>query len=206
MKSKLSYILLTGIFIGGIHHLAYADYQPNFGYQNPPSHHKEHNKFSISVNLPGQNAIVVNPHGVHRQGFHWVSLNTGQPLPRHAVVSGSQPVPPATLFVCRAFYRGGVHPGKLYEGRCNIGWGGSEVSLTQYEVLSSRTSLNWVPASYGNIPAGAIQGGYQQDGPLYICQARYHGGIHSGKVIGQNCNFGWGGREISKPYYNVLVG
>ncbi len=37
--------------------------------------------------------------------------------------------------VCRANYKGGVHPGKVVAGKCNIGWGGREIVLTSYEVL-----------------------------------------------------------------------
>lgn len=176
--------------------------------QQPAKKHHDKNKFSFTVNLPGDDeGIVISNQGLRQKSNHmeWVRMHTGDRLPHHAVASGTQPNPPATLFVCRANYRGGVHPGKLFDGRCNISWGGSEVTLSQYEVLVSRKSLSWVSASFGAIPPRAIQGGYQHDGPLYICQASYNGGIHSGKVVGQNCNFGWGGKEISVPYYKVLV-
>lgn len=177
--------------------------------QEPPKKQKHHdkNKFSFSVNLPGAETIVVSNHGIRQQSREpqWIGMHTGDPLPRHAVISGGQPMPPATLYVCHANYRGGVHPGKLFNGKCNIGWGGEEISLANYEVLVSREALGWRHGSFGSIPRGAIQGGYQHDGPLFICQANFKGGTHSGKVVGQNCNFGWGGREISVPLYKVLV-
>jgi hypothetical protein len=132
-------------------------------------------------------------------------MSEGQALPAYTVIGGSQPHPAATLFVCRVNYNGGIHPGKLYQGHCNIGWGGKEISLDHYQVLVSRTPLSWVSSNYGDIPDHAIQGGYQHDGPLYICQAEVHGGMHIGKLYGENCNIGWGGREILVPYYNVLV-
>jgi len=185
-------------------------YPAEQGYQAPQPPTKKHhdkNKFSFNVNVPGNNEGIVISNGWQQKTNQptWVRMHTGDRLPHHAVVGGNQPNPPATLFVCRANYRGGVHPGKLFNGRCNIGWGGNEISLSQYEVLVSRKSVGWVSASFGAIPPHAIQGGYQHDGPLYICQANYNGGIHSGKVVGQNCNFGWGGKEISVPYYKVLV-
>ncbi|OGG54873.1 MAG: hypothetical protein A3F84_13180 [Candidatus Handelsmanbacteria bacterium RIFCSPLOWO2_12_FULL_64_10] len=37
--------------------------------------------------------------------------------------------------VSRASYMNGVHPGKEWEGKYNIGWGGKEVALAPYEVL-----------------------------------------------------------------------
>ncbi len=42
-------------------------------------------------------------------------------------------------YVCRAHYRNGVHAGKVYAGKCNIGWGGSEIVLDNYEVLLAPT-------------------------------------------------------------------
>ncbi|MGB0575667.1 MAG: DM9 repeat-containing protein [Alphaproteobacteria bacterium] len=43
-----------------------------------------------------------------------------------------------SLYVCRAYYKGGSHPGKVVSGKCNIGWGGKEIKLSSYEVLTSR--------------------------------------------------------------------
>ncbi|VVC76753.1 hypothetical protein AQUSIP_20790 [Aquicella siphonis] len=229
MKARVIYLALSSLCIAGVAGTAqaedyYSSQNPGGGYTSSASassgyyssssdHHKEYkkerDKVSISVNLPfRQDTYIVSKHGRphHYRGPEWVGMYSGLPLPSHAVVGGGQSFPPASLFVCRGNYRGGVHPGKLYKGRCNIGWGGNEIVLSHYEVLTSRRPLTWVSASFGRIPAGAIQGGYQHDGPLFVCQADYHGGTHIGKVVGQNCNFGWGGREITIPYYNVLVG
>ncbi len=63
----------------------------------------------------------------------------------------------------------------------------------------------WVPAEGGAIPQGAVLGGSENGQPLFICRAQYNGGVHPGKVVGQNCNIGWGGREILNPTYEVLV-
>lgn len=40
--------------------------------------------------------------------------------------------------ICRAPYRGGVHPGKVVAGRCNIGWGGRELVIDGFEALYPR--------------------------------------------------------------------
>jgi hypothetical protein len=141
----------------------------------------------------------------HRTPLHWIDMERGQPLPAGAVVGGNQSTPPYTLFVCRGEYHDGVHPGKVVAGYCNISWGGEEVSLPRYQVLISNVPLGWVPASYGQIPMNAVAGGYEMEQTLYICKARYHGGNHTGKVVGQNCNFGWGGREVAVPHYQVLT-
>lgn len=178
-------------------------------------HHNRH--FTIAVNVPNSapdyvvehtdTYIVSNePRHRHHREPHWVDMTEGQPLPDDIVAGGDQPDPRFTLYVCRASYNGGVHPGKLIAGKCNIGWGGDEISLSQYQVLVSRQSLGWVSASFGSVPQNAVNGGYQHDQQLYICQAEYMGGMHPGKVVGNACNIGWGGREISINYYNVLVG
>ncbi|MBX3708257.1 MAG: DUF3421 domain-containing protein [Gammaproteobacteria bacterium] len=217
MRAKFLYLVMISLCISSVTTPVQAeDYyssQTTSGYysSNSQEHHKRHPKkhdeFSISVNLPAPNsAVVMTPHGIHRQYYEpqWISMRTGARLPNNAVIGGGQPNPPATLFVCRAYHHGGLHPGKLFNGRCNISWGGSEISMSRYEVLVSRSPLHWIPASYGRIPPGAIQGGYEQTS-LFICQANYHGGTHAGKIVGQNCNFGWGGNEITIPFYNVLV-
>ncbi|MCX7855749.1 MAG: DUF3421 domain-containing protein, partial [Anaerolineae bacterium] len=48
-----------------------------------------------------------------------------------AVIAGLADGQP--LAVCRAGFRGGVHPGKVVAGHCNIGWGGKEESVKPYE-------------------------------------------------------------------------
>jgi len=55
------------------------------------------------------------------------------------------------------------------------------------------------------VPPGAIAGGGENGRPLFICRAAHEGGLHPGKVVGRNCNFGWGGREILSERYEVLV-
>ncbi|MGK0289669.1 MAG: hypothetical protein ACI86H_001115 [bacterium] len=44
------------------------------------------------------------------------------------------------LYICRAYYRGGKHPGKYRSGfrGCNIGWGGREVTVQRFEILTRR--------------------------------------------------------------------
>ncbi|HTM64668.1 MAG TPA: DUF3421 domain-containing protein [Gammaproteobacteria bacterium] len=183
----------------------------------PPStavvdhHHKKHNRFSVSLNIPGTNTVVSyreSKHGKIRihQGPFWIHMESGEPMPANAVIGGNQYHPNSLFHVCRANYRGGVHPGKLYNGNCNISWGGQEYIMTNYEVLVSDKPMSWVGSSYGRIPQHAIAAGSENGAALYACQAQYQNGTHTGKVIGQNCNFGWGGKEISVPYYNVLVG
>lgn len=201
--------------------------QPGYTVQPPPpvttttqSHrhheHKDRNRLDISFNVNTTEPVVPAPivtiekhakrHHHHADDIEWITIDQGDRLPRSIVTGGYQSNPPATLYICRAPYRGGAHPGKLYKGGCNFGWGGSEVILSSgYEVLTSKYPLRWVAASYGSIPHRAIEGGYQHDGRLYICQARYRGGMHPGKVYKDSCLIGWGGQEVAIPEYYVLT-
>ena len=115
-------------FIGGISlifsgiALAYGD-----GYTLSSSssrvvetHHRHHipNTLSVSVNIPSPPNNYVDVHGAynhHHDALQWVDMSEGEPLPPNAVVGGNQPYPAATLYICRANYRGGLHPGKFYK-------------------------------------------------------------------------------------------
>lgn len=135
--------------------------------------------------------------------LHWVRAQGGE-VPPGAIIGGWEPG--RTLYVCRGWYRRGMHPGKIVGSNCNIGWGGSEVLLYHYEVLvGDNSEVSWVDASYGGVPDGAVSGGYEPGRPyLYICRA-YHEGWQPGKLVGENCNFGYGGAELLSPNYQVLV-
>lgn len=58
-------------------------------------------------------------------------------LPANAVRGGVDQNGRVPLYICRAHYINGIHPGKLLSGKCNIGWGGQEVVLHHFEVLVS---------------------------------------------------------------------
>ena len=67
--------------------------------------------------------------------------------------------------------------------------------------------LKWVEAMNGEIPEGALESGWETEGPLYVCRAGYGGGVHPGKVRADfgGCHIPWGGQEIVIPIYDVLV-
>lgn len=148
---------------------------------------------------------IPNDGSPSRYAVRWVNANLGSPIPYDAVVGGSQSRPYATLYVCRGNYAGGVHPGKLIGGKCNIAWGNREITLSGYQILASKDNLDWVEVNGGEIPDGAIRGGYEGGKILYICQAYYRGGRHPGKVWNHTCSIGWGGQSHFVPNYSVLV-
>ncbi len=77
------------------------------------------------------------------------------------------------------------------------------------ERVQFKGGADWVPASGGAIPPGAMQGGYESGGePLFVCRVSYNGSVQPGKVrpgFG-GCNFPFGGQEVTRPRYEVLVG
>ena len=68
-------------------------------------------------------------------GVEWRTWN-GR-LPAGAIRGGVDQNGTVPLYICRAHYINGVHPGKVLNGRCNIGWGGDEIVLRHFEVLVS---------------------------------------------------------------------
>lgn len=141
----------------------------------------------------------------------WVPAANGM-VPANAIIGGNESG--RTLPVCRASYQQGVHPGKVVGKNCNFGYGGKEVLASQYEVLVGNSSVliqipqlvRWVTVQRGYVPPGAFFGAYEPGRPnMSICQAAYQGGVHVGKVVEGNCNFGYGGREVLSPQYAVLV-
>ncbi len=122
-------------------------------------------------------------------------------VPPNAVMGGQERG--RTLPICRGAYQGGTHPGKLVAGKCNIGWGGREITLGSFEILTSNNArLAWVP---GPTAAGMVIGGQEPGRTLPICRGAYQGGTHPGKLVAGKCNIGWGGREITLGSFEVLV-
>lgn len=113
------------------------------------------------------------------------------------VVAGMERGQP--LYVCRAAYEGGVHPGKTVAGSCNIGWGGKEIVVRDHDVLVG--DGRWRP----NGTAGAFAAGHENGARLTLCRAHFQDSMHAGKVIGGACNIGWGGEEKAIPKFEVFV-
>ena len=141
----------------------------------------------------------------------WAPAANGT-VPANAIIGGNETG--RTLPVCRARYNQGIHPGKVVGKNCNFAYGGKEVLAPQYDVLvgnpavltQSPQFVRWIPAQGGQVPPGAFFGAYEPGRPILpICQAPYQGGVHVGKVVASNCNFGYGGREVLSPQYAVLV-
>lgn len=145
-------------------------------------------------------------------GGVWVSGTENNEIPTEAVKGGHEHPPKSEdLFICRAFYGHGLHPGKFRKsfGGCNIGWGGKEYTVGVHEILIGG-DYKWIAAFGGEIPSRAIVSGREHSPgleELYICRAFYENGLHPGKVRSafKGCHIGWGGKELEVKSYEVLV-
>jgi len=125
-------------------------------------------------------------------------------IPRRAISGGYENG--HNLAICRTRYRGGIHPGKVVSGNCNITYAGREISQANFRILvGKQRQLHWADAIPGRVPRTAVVGGFERGHPLYICHGRYFGGVHPGKVVQGNCNIGYGGREIYLRNYQILA-
>merc|ERR1711951_268036 len=114
------------------------------------------------------------------------------------------------LYVGRAEHEGGLFPGKVNpdHNTCYIAYGGEEIAKEYYDILVAprNCDLAWVDASNGHIPTGAVQGGYNDSNdPLYIGRARHEDSFAVGKVNPEHGCCPYGGEEIAKEHYQVLV-
>ncbi|HEX7708671.1 MAG TPA: DM9 repeat-containing protein [Thermoanaerobaculia bacterium] len=170
--------------------------------------------------LPLAAQFPVHPYDAYRGGpvafdgktnmgpYAWVSPGQLGGNFSRVVVGGQEGSTP--LYVCRAPYVNGYHPGKYIGGRCNIGWGTSEHALTDnIQVLvnmlqTPNESLllgfpqNWL----GPETQLGFDGGTQDK--LRVCRASYNNGLHPGKEWDNKCFIGWGGNAVPITPYQVL--
>lgn len=140
--------------------------------------------------------------------LQWVAYQGD--IPAGAVVGGFENG--AELIVCRSFYNGANHAGKVVAGSCNFGWGGKEIVSKTFDVLVNEegASLQWVVYS-GSVPQRAVVAGTEGTRNYYVGQCtRPDGSIHAGKVFGAPgnyiFNYGYGGKEITEPKnFRILV-
>jgi hypothetical protein len=120
--------------------------------------------------------------------------------------------------VCRARFDNGQHPGKVWDGTCNFGWGGRTIYATDYEVLLD-DGYSWVTATVDGLPGNAVDGGDAGDAAghvrLGVCEV-FNGldaSWHPGKFYAGKGNYAFGGskdndlgKEIAQvPNGNVQI-
>lgn len=168
-------------------------------------------KFSTFSTLAAGLCIFSVAEGQALAKWSWVATDSTQPVPAYTVVAGNEPATGGgtrTLYVCRAPYAGGLHPGKILNGVCHIGYGGTEYSLNTYEALVDPDgTFFWTNTRYPNPwcqPGGWNGPNHSLSNALGVCRASYNGGTHSGKQMGNECLIGWGGREVHLSKWELL--
>lgn len=127
----------------------------------------------------------------------WVSK--GSSIPSNAVLTDTDNA--RSFYVCRANYEGGRHPGRIINDYCIISWGGKEIALSEYEIITG--SGTWGEPRNGF--AGAFVVGNENNGTLlYLCRISNEKMFMPGKVVLGNCLFGWKGQEYGGSNYEVF--
>ncbi len=95
----------------------------------------------------------------------WVSASGGA-IPEGAVAHG-QEADGREQFVCRGAYEGGTHIGKITRGfsGCNIGYGGSEITLPDYEVFMPQRRTREAAAMTLD---PTLERGFDENGEPYV--------------------------------------
>lgn len=125
------------------------------------------------------------------------------------VVGGETPFATASLYVCRASYQGGIHPGQVRAGErgCSFGYGGKRIVASSYEVMQAAPWLTWLAATSRSMPETAVVSGSEGNQPFFTCRATDRFGLHPGKVkqgpIG--CSIVSEGREMIVDRFEVLA-
>ncbi|KAJ2504217.1 hypothetical protein H4217_009443, partial [Coemansia sp. RSA 1939] len=140
-----------------------------------------------------------------------LAVGSNGQIPPNAVQGGAEK-DGKPLFVARAIYKGGLHPGKAGEhiqgGGCSIGYGHKEVNLNEYQVLcGNAANLKWVEQENSLVVQGfnPVEGGYEESGePLFIAKTLYDGSQQLGKCgahIKHGMSFAYGHKEKTVDKY-----
>ena len=138
--------------------------------------------------------------------YAWIDGPSSSTQLANAVAGGSGDG--IQMDICRATLSDGVHPGKFFNGQCNIGWGGTEVVKKDgYQILvNTQPSLSkYLPQSWlAPGSADTFNGGSVGSTNMKVCRASYNNGWHPGKVWEGKCNIGYGGKELAVDSYQLL--
>ncbi|ARN83037.1 DM9 repeat-containing protein [Methylocystis bryophila] len=149
--------------------------------------------------------------GSAAEAWEWTpwGLEHGTTPPPGAFLGGTEQVTGENrtrqLWICQIEDTIGIHPGKVVEGYCNIGYDSKERKYGSYRVLTNVAAAHWVHASNGEVPNGAFEGGREPERTLYVCRGPYNNGVHPGKIVDHACNIPWGGGEPHLSNYEVLI-
>ncbi|CAG0889772.1 unnamed protein product [Darwinula stevensoni] len=114
----------------------------------------------------------------------WVTAGRGK-FPVGAM-EGGKTSSGEILYIGRTRHESNVLPCKLHPSKsaCYVPYGGKEIAKDTYKVLVNITkgNLDWVAASGGSVPKGALLGGRTAGGePLFICRCMHEEDFICGK-------------------------
>jgi hypothetical protein len=155
---------------------------------------------AASVSLPARAA--------DEPELHWVFASRGH-IPKGSLAVGKA-ANGEELYACRArLANGSEQPGRIRQPMlgCAVTYGGLEWSIGAYQVLrdDGPKVIKWVAG--GSVPKGAYAVGRGADGAsLFLCRTKLgDGGVQVGKLAGEACIYGVGGKEQSAADFEVLV-
>ncbi|XP_050362317.1 uncharacterized protein LOC126781395 [Nymphalis io] len=128
-------------------------------------------------------------------------------LPDEAMIGGYET---GVLYIIRAPHQGSLTPGKFVPelGLGFVPWGGEMHEKNEFEVLCGY-NCTWIKTIRNEIPVGAIEGGYSEDGHeiLYVGRALCEGYLIPGKVQPSHncCYISYNGKEIASQEYEILI-
>ncbi|XP_055845961.1 uncharacterized protein LOC129911950 [Episyrphus balteatus] len=165
------------------------------------------NKGKAYVSHSGQEHEVSNYDVLCGHFYDWADDSDGN-VPSTAVKSGLT-CDGEILYVGRGTHEGSLTVGKIHpsHGCLYIPYGDSEVKLTSYEVLVQPEQ--WIDATPGNIPRGAVIAGADFDGDtIYVGRLRHGGDLLPAKVIPSKdgAYVCFGGEEVKSDTFQMLVG
>ncbi|PXF43407.1 hypothetical protein BWQ96_06853 [Gracilariopsis chorda] len=145
---------------------------------------------------------------INMASLKWVTYSGG-PQPANLVEAGYRGNGSKT-YVARGEIGGELAIGKFQNGTSYIPWNGKENNVSPCELLvcDKPDELLWIPASNGEVPNGAIDGGHRQDGlPFYVGHAKHESEMLPGRVFPlDKCIYvGTGWKVYRKSEYEVLV-
>ncbi|KAF9230976.1 hypothetical protein BU15DRAFT_68720 [Melanogaster broomeanus] len=188
-----------------------SGFQPGFASMNNFEKYCQEHWGKPKLTLPPPSSE--DPASVIRPAVSWIYGHLGV-LPTNAIEGGFE-ADGSRLYVARAPYAGGIHPGKASATLVHISYDGKEIVIrSNFELLvGARTAVRWIPVS-GRLSldklGGAIlvDGGNEANGEtLYVAQAALEGrGLQCGKVgINGHAHIPYGGKEVIAENYSVLA-
>lgn len=144
-----------------------------------------------------------------RTSLCWIKASGGESVD-NAVVAGNAG-DGAELHVARVQLDPELAPGKLHIGHscAYIPFHEEEEQHDEYEVLANPgcVELEWVSASEGEVPIGAVEGGTCGQGePIYLARCQHEDDLVPGKVVPRTgaMYIPWGCKEYTKTEYEVM--